>query len=209
MMPLFFTPFNMVMLACWMWAGGWLRERLFHPVAGGVKIISDGMFTRVRLPQFAAAWWGLGVTGGLGFASTFILGFSTDMQPPITLALATTGVVYLSGAGAYLWQRWKIASGIDDLVINEGARTIDLPLTFGRKERMTLSLADVAIITIETVVHRSRKGGVSYSYAPALCLRGGPGGMQRLADWYDLTKAKDFAGWFGQRLNIPFQAPEL
>ena len=99
-----------------------LRERLFHPVAGGVKIISDGMFTRVRLPQFAAAWWGLGVTGGLGFASTFILGFSTDMQPPITLALATTGVVYLSGAGAYLWQRWKIASGIDDLVINARAR---------------------------------------------------------------------------------------
>ena len=68
-----------------------------------------------------------------------------------------------------------------------------------------MSLADVAIITIETVVHRSRKGGVSYSYAPALCLRGESGGMQRLADWYDLTKAKDFAGWFGQRLNIPFR----
>jgi hypothetical protein len=49
---IFMTPFNMVMMGSWIWIGGWLRERWFKPLAGGVKIIADGLTTRVRLPNF-------------------------------------------------------------------------------------------------------------------------------------------------------------
>jgi hypothetical protein len=208
-MPLFLTPFNMIMLGFLIWAGGFLRERLFHPLAGGVKIIADGMCTRVRLPQYAVAWWGLGVTGGLGFIAIFVLAFSTQMQPSLNVALAVIAVVYGSGAGVYLWQRAKINSGIDDLVINEGARTIELPLTFGRTERITVSLAEVANITITAIEHRGRRGGVSYSYAPALCLRARPGDLEKLADWYDRKKAEDVGNWFSQRLGVPFNVQEI
>jgi hypothetical protein len=116
--------------------------------------------------------------------------------------------IYLAGAAVYVWQQRKINSGIDDLIINEGARTLDLPPAFGRKERMLLNLADVAAITIEKVEHHSSKGGISYTYAPALCLHGNHSGMQRLADWSDRLKAKDFADWLSKRINIPLQVPE-
>ena len=34
----FFMPFNMVMLVFWTWLGGWWRERIFKPIAGGLRI---------------------------------------------------------------------------------------------------------------------------------------------------------------------------
>jgi hypothetical protein len=199
---LFLTPFNAVMLGFWIWIGGWLRERLFRPVAGGMKIITDGMFTQVRLPQFGAVGWGLGTTGGLGFIAMFIVAFSTMMQPPVGLVLAVIAVVYLAGLGVYLWQWQKIRSGLDDLIINEAARTLDLPQTFGRKQRVTAGIADIESLTVEKIEHRSSKGGISYTYAPTLRLRGTEPGEQKLADWSDKVKADDFAEWLRKQLGL-------
>lgn len=202
MLVLFLTPFNMITLGFWIWIGGWLRERLFRPVAGGMKIITDGMLTRVRLPQFGAVVWGLVTTGGLGFISIFIVGFSTKMQPPIELILTVIAAIYLAGAGVYLWQWQKIRSGLNDLVINEAARTLDLPQTFGRKQRVTVGIADIESFTVEKIEHRSNKGGISYTYAPTLRLRGTEPGEQKLADWSDKVKADDFAEWLRKQLGL-------
>src|SRR6516162_8733152 len=90
---LFLTPFNMVLIGLWMGVYAWLRERLFKPVAGGVKIIADGMTTRVRLPTVGAIWWGLGTTGLLGFAAVFAVGFGAGFQPSMaTVLLAVCGI---------------------------------------------------------------------------------------------------------------------
>jgi len=202
MLVLFLTPFNAIMLGFWIWLGGWLRERLFRPVAGGMKIIADGMSTRVRLPQFGAAGWGLVTMGGLGFVSIFIVGFSTKMQPSVGLILTVIGVVYLAGAGVYLWKRREIRAGLDDLVINPAAGTLDLPETFGRKQRVTASLADIESLTVEKIAHTSSKGGTSYTYAPTVCLRGMEAGEQKLADWSDKVKADDFAEWLRKQLGL-------
>ena len=180
---LFLTPFNAIMLGLWIWTGGWLRERLFRPLAGGVKIIADGMSTRVRLPQFGAVGWGLVTAGGLGFVSMFIVGFSTKMQPSIGLALAVLAAVYLAGVGVAFWQWRKISSGIDDLVINEAARTLVLPQTLGRQQPLSVGIADIESLTVETIEHISNKGSRSYTYAPTLRLRGAQPGDQKLADW--------------------------
>ncbi|HEY2329635.1 MAG TPA: DUF3592 domain-containing protein [Verrucomicrobiae bacterium] len=202
---LFITPFNMVMLGFWIWIGGWLRARFFKPVAGGVKIISDGMATRIRLPQFSALAFGIIATGGLGFISIFLVGFSTKMEPAIPLILLVIAVVYGAGFAVYIWQRRKINSGIDDLIVDEASRTIELPLTFGRKQRITVNVADIKSLSVEKILHRSDKGGVSYTYAPTLDLSGAGASVQKLADWSDETKAKDFAGWLRQKLdpNLP------
>ncbi len=202
LMVLFLTPFNAVMLGFWIWLGGQLRERLFRPVAGGIKIISDGMFTRVRLPQFGAVAWGLVTTGGLGFASIFIVGFSTQMKPSVGLILPVIGGVYLTGFGVFLWQWWKIRSGLDDLVINEAGRTLDLPETFGRKERVTVNYTDIDNLAVVQLEHRSSKGGISYTYAPTLILRGTEPSEQKLADWSDKLKADDFTAWLGKQLGL-------
>src|SRR5208282_229284 len=114
-----------------------------------MKVITDGMFTRVRLPQFSAVGWGLVTTGGLGFVFTFIVAFSTMMQPSVGLVLAVIVVIYLAGVGVYLWQRQKISSGIDDLILNEAARTLDLPQMFDRKQRVTVGIADIQNLSVE------------------------------------------------------------
>ena len=206
MFVLFLTPFNMVMFGFWIWIGGWLREHWFKPVAGGVKIINDGMLTRVRLPQFPAAGWGLAAAGGLGFVSIFIVGFSTNMEPSMPVALATIAAVYGAGLGVYGWQRQKINSGIDDLLINESSRTLELPLPFGRKARITANVADIQSLFVEKIEHRSSKGGISYTYAPTLRLRGMDTAFQKVADWSDSLKADAFTSWLRERLGAGIPA---
>lgn len=201
MMVLFLTPFNAVMLGFWMWIGSWLRQQLFRPVAGGVKIMADTRYTRIRLPKIRAVVGGMATTGGLGFVSVFIVGFSSKMQPSLALALGAIGVVYLTGAGVYFWQWRKIHTGIDDLVINHSARTIDLPQTFGRKQRVLVNIADVVSLTVEEVMHRSSKGGISYTYAPTLHLQGPERGEQKIADWSDKLRADNFADWLRNELG--------
>jgi len=200
MLGVFLAPFNAIMLGFWLWIGGWLRERLFRPVAGGVKIIRCGTTIRVRLPAFSAAGWGLVATGGLGFVSTFVVGFSTGMQPSIGLVTVFIGVVYLGGAGVYSWRRWKIGTGFEDLVFNESARTLELPPTCGRKQRVTANIADIEGLTVEKIMHTTSKGGVSFSYAPTISLHGAR--VEKLADWRDRVKANDFADWLKKQLGL-------
>jgi hypothetical protein len=201
MFALFLTPFNMVMFGFWIGIGGWLRERFFRPIAGGVKIINDGMTTRIRLPQFAAIGWGLVATGGLGFISIFVVGFSTNMEPSIPVILSVIGAVYGAGMIIYLWQRQKINSGIDDLIVNESSRSLELPLTFGRKQRVTVNVAEIKSLSVEKIIHRSNKGGVSYTYAPTLSPRGKEAAIQKLADWSDKLKADEFTEWLRKQLD--------
>lgn len=164
MMPaLFLTPFNMLMIGFWGGTWIWLRERLFKPVAGGVKIIEDGMTTRVRLPAALAVCWGLGTTGVLGFLSIFVVGFSTGMQPSISMVLLAFCAIYLAGAGVWFWQQQKINSGIDDLVINEASGTLELPLTCGRKERVTVPFSEIETLWVHVIEHHNSKGGTTYT----------------------------------------------
>jgi hypothetical protein len=200
MLALFSFPFNALMVSFLIWMGGWLRERLFRPVAGGVKIIADTKAIRVRLPRSTAAAWGLATTAGLGFVCTFTVGYRTQMQPSVGLILTVIVAVCLAGTGVYFWKWWQIRSGLDDLVINHGVGTLDLPRTFGRKERMAVSKTDIESIMVEKIAHG--RGGTIYTYAPTLRLRGAAAGEQKLADWQDKVKAEDFAQWLYQQLGL-------
>ena len=202
MLVLLITPFNMVILGLWTWVGGWVRERVFKPLAGGVRIITEGPRTNIRLPEYAAIVWCMVAVGGLSFASIFVLGFASAFHPSLLAASWVLFGVAAAGAGAYGWQWRKIHSGADDLVLDEGAQTIVLPETYGRKNRVTLAFSEIKTLTLETIVHRSRKGGVSYTYAPTLWLESGAAGGQKLADWSDKMKAGAFTDWLRQRLGL-------
>lgn len=202
MMVLFLTPFNMIMIAFWLGLWGWFRERLFKPIAGGVKIIEDGITTRVRLPQWNAIWSGLGTIGGLGFLSMFVVGIPTGMQPSFAVVLPAILVVYLAGIMVYLRQLQKINSGIDDLVINAGARTLQLPMTFGRKQPFTVPITDIEALYVDIVEHHNSKGGTTFSYAPTLRIRESSMEPQKLADWGDKFRANEFTKWLSGTLGV-------
>lgn len=200
---LFLTPFNMMMFGLWCGCAAWLRERWFRPAAGGVKLIADGRVTRVRLPRWSPIWAGLATTGGLGFLAIFVVGIPTRMHPSIPVVLTAIAFVYGAGLAVYLWQRSKINSGIDDLIINECSRTLELPLTFGRTVPLLVIFGDIQSVWIEKIVHRSSKGGISYTYAPTLRLAAAS--PQKLADWSDQLKARDFAQWLGKQIGVPVE----
>lgn len=204
MLLLFLLPFNMVMAGLWTGAGALLKQRVFHSVAGGVKIIVDGPRTNIRLPEYSALLWGMVATGVLSFISMFIVGFSTSFHPSMAVACLALFLIIAAGVGAYLWQWRKIHSGDDDLVLDETSTTIALPETHGRKQRVTVARGEIEKLTIETIVHRSSKGGVSYTYAPTLWVRRGERIVtEQLADWMDKKRAEAFVEWLGQRLNLP------
>jgi hypothetical protein len=199
---LFIMPFNMVMLGLWTWIGGWLRGHLLKPVAGGVRIIREGTRTRIRLPQYSALVLAMIVVGAVSFVSIFVVGFSTNMHPSIPTAIATLVVVALAGAGVYAWQWLKVHSGDDDLIIDESLGVIELPETYGRKDRVKAAMGDLESLTVVQITHRGSKGGVSYTYAPMLQMRGASGGVQKLADWSDQMRADTFVEWLRPRLGI-------
>jgi hypothetical protein len=202
MLVLFLMPFNMGMIGLWTWLGGWLRERIFRPVAGGIGIFTEGPRTRIRLPEYAAMMWGMVAIGGVSFVSIFILGFASGFHPSLPGACVVLTVVAAAGAGAY-WRQWRIIhSGDDDLILDDGARTIELPETCGRKSRVTSAYAEIENLTVEIIAHQGSKGGVSYTYAPTLWLRGRAAGGQKLANWSDKMKAEAFTDWLRQRLGL-------
>jgi hypothetical protein len=197
---LFLMPFNMVMAGLWTALGAWLRQMIFHPVAGGVKLIIDGPRTSIRLPQYGALLLGMGVTGILSFISIFIVGFSTGFRPSVTVACLALLLVIGAGVAAYLWQWSKIHSGEDDLVLDETSATITLPKTFGRKEHVQINRGEIEELTVETIEHRTSKG-TSYTYAPTLWTRSSRAG-QKLADWGERKRAESFVDWLRQKLNL-------
>jgi hypothetical protein len=87
------------------------------------------------------------------------------------------------------------------LILDESSRTIELPLTFDRKERITVNVADITSLSVEKIEHRSNKGGISYTYEPTLGVGGTAVSVQKLADWSDEMKANAFTDWLRQKLN--------
>ena len=199
---LFSTPFNMLMIGLWASVGDWLRERWFKPLAGGVKIVDEGSQVRIRLPQTNMLRWGLGTTGALGLISAFLI---PGLEPDASVGLVVTaiGVVWLAGVAVYGFLRLKAQSGVYDLVIDEPGRTLSLPPTYGREERLTVDVAGVKTIRVEKVEHRGSRGGITYTYAPTLFLPQTGNGDQKIADWPDKLKADDFSQWLSEKLGVP------
>ena len=88
------------------------------------------------------------------------------------------------------------------IFIGEAAGKAEVPETCGRKNWVSAGLSEIENLTSETIEHRGSKGSVSYTYAPTLWLRGGPGGDQKLADWSDKMRAQALTDWLRQRLNF-------
>ena len=172
-------------------------------IAGGVKIISDRMTLRVRLPRYPAVQLCGIVMGVLSFIAGFVL-LAFREGSAITIALDEVAIIATAGAAVYFWQHHRIASGAQDLVIDEGARTIELPLTYKRRSREPLPFSSVTAVTLEQIAHRGRSG-VTYTYAPTLQMQ--DGSMQRLTD-LSQKRAAAFAGWLREKLGVKAEVLE-
>jgi len=196
---LFLTPFNASMLIVWLQGGRWLKARWLRPVAGGVKIIKPGGVIRARLPKLDAAVLSLMATGVAGLAAAISL---AAIEPSVGWVLKVVTAVFLAGAGVYAGVWLRIRSGIYDLVINPAAQTVKLPPTCGRPQPLTVAMADLAGLWMETFEYRTTKGGVTCNYKPRLRFRENKLPGQTLAVWSERSKADDFTDWRRPKLGL-------
>jgi hypothetical protein len=166
------------------------------PVAGGVRIITEGLTTRVRLPCFQPGSLGLSTTCILSIIAGFVIPFIC-VSSPVPAGLLAFLITIVAGASVYFRQYRRIASGIQDLVIDESARTVELPLTYKRRERRLLAFSDIKTVGLE-----KRNGAITY--APTLQLQ--DGSSERLTD-LDRENAESFVAWLWEKLGRPMPAP--
>ena len=166
------------------------------PVAGGVKIITEGLTTRVRLPCFQPGSLGLSAACILSIIAGFVIPFTCAAFP---VPAGLVALIITTGAGAlvYFRQYRRIVSGIQDLVIDESARTVELPLTDKRRERRLLAFADIKAVGLE-----KRNGAITY--APTLQLP--DGSSERLTE-LGRENAESFVAWLWEKLGRPVPAP--
>jgi len=168
------------------------------PGAGGVKIITEKLTTRVRLPCFQPGSLGLSTTCILSIIAGFVIPF-TGASSPVPAGLFALSITIGAGALVYFRQYRRIASGIQDLVIDESARTVELPLTCKRCKRRRLAFSDIKAVGLE-----HGRYGVT-TYAPTLLLR--EGSSERLTD-LDRESAESFVAWLWEKLGRPMPASE-
>jgi hypothetical protein len=198
-MLLFMTPFNMIMVALLSVPVGAVARRIRPPMAGGVKWWPEGRSTRVRLPRYSPCIAGLVGTGGAAVVSIFVLAFGFGAYPNLVVGISAWVLTVGVGVGVTGWQWRQQRVGKVDLVMDDIERTVELPATFGRKQRRTLPWSEITDVRVQTIQNRGGKGGTSYSYA--VQLKHGKR-SERLAEWYDQQRAESFAAWLRERLNL-------
>jgi hypothetical protein len=170
-------------------------------IAGGVKILSEGTITRVRLPDRDPWSWCLVTMGVLSFVAAIVIAANKNMGLQIAGMIAL--LIVIAGAAVYLWLWRKIFSGAKDLVIDEAARTLRLPLNYGRREEMGCAFSEVTGVSLKKMAHKGRRSRVTYTYAPILLMAGKE--PQQLAD-LSRKRAESFAAWLREKLGLVAEA---
>lgn len=199
-LPMFMTPFNLVMLS--IWSVPLMKFRRRGPHVGNAKLFDDGYESRVRLVDFVPVVMGAGVAGVLALLGSFIVGFGFGFTPPLPVMYVAWGVILTAGTLTTAWQRRRIASGQFDLVIDSFNRRLTLPRTQGRKESIVVDPESIKAIEVETVTKRGSKGRTDYVYAPTLVVADERDATRRekLVEWSDEAQANELADWLRERV---------
>lgn len=166
------------------------------PLAGGVKIIDDRMTTRVRLPRYKPDAVSLLVAFLLSFIAGIIFQNAPMDYRPITTGLLTLICICFVSMTVYFFLRRRNESGFQDLVIDEGARAMELPLTYKRREKMPLTFNDVTAVTVDKIASR-RRAGANSLYAVKFQLRDG---SPQILTTLKQDNAESFAAWLREKL---------
>jgi hypothetical protein len=203
--PFVFGALNLLLLSLLIKLGKEIDWRgKGKPFAGGVRIIDDRMTTRVRLPRYQPDAMGLLVALVLSFMAGIIFQNALMDYPPVATGLLTLMGISIVSMTVYFFLRRKNESGFQDLVIDEGARAMELPLTYKRREKMPLTFNDVTAVAVEKIASRRRSGANSL-YAVRLQLRAGP---SQILTTLKQDNAESFAAWLREKLGMKTEVPE-
>jgi hypothetical protein len=203
-LPLFMTPFNLIMLASWLvtvliFAGAFIK-----PQPAGVKVRHEGMNLRVRPDGFPPVAAAAVAAGAAAFVCIFPVGIAGGPDASPTVIFAAWGVVLAAAVLIYFRSALPQWAGHRDLVIDPWRKTMTLPRMHGRKESVQLQLSDVTGVEMEHREKTDSDGDVSHTYLPTLKWKDSRGVQHSdvLASWKDSDRAERFAAWLRERTGI-------
>jgi hypothetical protein len=171
---------------------------------GGVRVISEIMQTRLRLPRYPPVFVALVTTAILMFSAAVITGIGLLATPPWVTGECALAVALISGLGVYAWLWMDVHSGKRDLVIDEGARTVQLPLTYGRREQVSISFSQIRSVLLNRVRHRTKNGCY---YTCMVTLEMADDSQQKLID-LNPARGESLGMWLRDKLGVLERAVE-
>lgn len=195
MLPLFMLPFNMVALALVWGIGATIPGRFRQGVDLGRDVLEAGAQTRLRPRRIVAVGFGLGALGIAGFLAVFVVAFGSGrgFHPPVGVVGTAWLVVSVLAVGVMLWKWRKIASGVEDWVVDDDTHII----TLGSKT--VVRLDQIQAVDMCTRVERGSKGSTRTLYAPTLRLAGGQ--EQEIDRYASARQPQNVAFWLRARLG--------
>lgn len=169
--------------------------------AGGVRMIDDRMTIRVRLPRYQAGEMTTLIAFMLSFVAGIVFQSPYIHSPPIATGLLTLIGIGVASMTAFFLLRQKAESGSQDLVIDEGAQMIELPLTYQRKQKMTLTFTDVPSVMVEKAISKRRSGTNSLYFVKLEVRSGSPQIVTALKQ----DNAESFAAWLREKLGLKIE----
>lgn len=171
--------------------------------AGGVKLITDMLITRLRLPRYRPLPIAVLAACILTLLSAAVVALKLLSMRPWVEGELSVGIIIIVGVAVYAWQYLDVHSGKRDLIIDEGARTVQLPLTYGRREQSPISFSQIRSVFLNKVRHQT-KGGVYYTYQVTLEITDSP--QQKLIV-LNLARAESLAAWLREKLGVATPTP--
>jgi hypothetical protein len=200
-------PFNLVALGFWSTVIRLLcpvREKAFP---AGEPVSRGGAGLRVRMPQSRPIFSALMSLFFTSLAVTLLMAFLAPSSPPVALACLAWLITLGRPVMVLLRLRRRIASGAEDLVIDQDAQTIALPCTFGREAADPLAFTEVERVGVLEVVQTDGEGSRAYQYAAVLRVSRHRR-EERLFLWKDPRCAAEFAQWLGGHLHKSVRLPK-
>jgi hypothetical protein len=172
-----------------------------HKVDGGLRSFSVGPLLHVRLDIFypwvsGFSWLVLGIIVGavVGFCSISSTGeLSFALMATVWVAIIVTAL------GVFVHRFRMQESGAADLIIDASRGVLEMPRYPKPTERITLSIADVQDVKVNTSERGRSRGGVAYSYQVMLHLR--TGSPVQVLEWSNPDRASAFSWWLKGKIE--------
>ena len=199
---LLLVPLNLFMLWLWGVNKNSIRRSFTKPPVGGVSIVRRGAVSYVRLYRISSLTSGVATALAVFLLGALILVLSMGIDPPMRGVQALWILALGAGVAVCMRRIYTVAGGAKDLVIDDQARRLYLPLSFGRTEDIPIPMVAVRDVEVRTISHRGSKGVTTLTYAPELVWNDAEKqeGREKIVEWRSDARAEAFAEWLRRRL---------
>jgi hypothetical protein len=158
--------------------------------------------THVRLTDRTPFLVGLAGASATSLLLCLVLGTVTGGEPPLSAALLAWAFVVAAGVLANRWWQARLDTGLYDLILDEQARTLSLPATYGRGKRRDLEWSAIQGVILEKETRRSKQGNTSENFSCMLRLAEGSR-VETVHEWQgDPDRAANLVNWLQARLGL-------